>query len=312
MGTRDGDFVKAPRLQRSTTAVGAEASRVSEASTFNATVNGRLSEALKACNGRDVAAVSKHIETLEGAIGKDVEAGRVGLSFGGSVRKHTFVDGLSDVDLLAIVSDSSLADASPKDLLEGFAARIRARLPFTEVKVGALAITVKFADGVEIQLLPAQRTATGIRIKVPFEDEWSNVVRPDRFARKLTEVNQACSRNVVPVIKLYKALQSQFPKPNQLSGYHVESLAIEAFRDYSGGRNLKDMFLHFCEQVSERVLAPIRETTGQSLHVDDKLGAEGSDDRVRISAAVERLVGRLRAAEDRGDAEAWRREFDGE
>lgn len=312
MSGSGGGWYKAPRTRETARLVAAEAARSSAATGYATQVNAWLSDELKGCNDRDVDAVTKHLATLEGAISKDVEAGELDLLFGGSVRKHTFVDGLSDIDVLAVVSDSSLAGLSPSELLDAFAARIRTRLPFTEVKAGVLAVSVKFSDGIEIQLLPAQRTATGIRIKAPSEDAWSNVVRPDNFARKLTEVNQACGRNVVPVVKLYKSLQGAFPKMNQLSGYHVESLAIEAFRSYDGSRALKNMFLHLCTQVAERVLAPIRETTGQSLHVDDKLGVANSADRVRISNAVARVMQRLRAADAAGDVGAWSCEFDGE
>jgi hypothetical protein len=76
-----------------------------------------------------------------------------------------------------------------------------------EVSSGNLAVTVTYPDGTQLQLLPTLRTASGFRIassKNP--EQWSNVVRPASFARKLTEVNQANSGKLVPIIKLFKRL----------------------------------------------------------------------------------------------------------
>lgn len=277
----------------------------------NAAVNEFLREVLRDSNARDTAAVARHLEDLLSAMGREVE-GNLKMLFGGSVRKHTHVDGLSDVDLLVIVNRSSLAERTPSEILEHLAKMIRQRRPSTIVTVGELAITVRYTDGVEIQLLPALRTAGGLRIKVPFEDRWSHVVRPDAFARKLTEVNQKCGAKVVPTIKLYKALQSALPKAVQLKGYHIESLAIEAFESYDGSYSAKEMLTHFCEVISRRVLAPIPDRTGQSLHVDDHLGVANTVQRQQVARAATELVSRLRRADELRDLEAWTDAFNGD
>ena len=226
--------------------------------------------------------------------------------FGGSVQKHTFVDGLSDVDVLVVLNDSSLADSSPAEVLAYFHDRICQRLPDAVVDKGDLAITIRYSDGAEIQVLPALRTATGIRVSEQGGSSWSSVVRPQEFANKLTQVNQACGSKVVPVIKLFKGMQGDLPETNQLRGYHVESIAIEAFKSYSGRQTYKEMLQHFLTIAADRVRAPINDSTGQSLHVDDYLGHAGSNDRLRVSDAIARLASGLRAAESRGSVDALR------
>jgi len=158
---------------------------------------------------------------------------------------------------------------------------------------------VKFADGVELQLLPAVRTQTGLRIASADGSGWSNVVRPQEFAMKLTDVNQACGRKVVPVVKLFKGLQTALPATSQIKGYHVESLAIEAFKSYTGRQTYKDMLLHLVRTGAQRVLSPVNDTTGQSLHVDDYLGSTSSADRTRVSKTLDRLANRLATADSR-------------
>lgn len=273
-------------------------SDVTTSSEYEAEANAYLQDLLASYNGRDVVAIQKHLETLQGAIEKEID-GETSTLFGGSVKKHTYVDGLSDVDILVVVNESSLADRSPQAVIRYFVERIKARLPDTEVKAGKLAVTVKYTDGIELQLLPALRTQTGVRIASADGSGWSNVVRPQEFAQRLTEVNQACGRKVVPVVKLFKGLQTALPATSQVKGYHVESLAIEAFKNYAGRQTYKDMLLHFVRTASQRVLSPINDTTGQSLHVDDYLGATSSADRTRVSKALDRLANRLATADSR-------------
>ena len=272
---------------------------------FDAQANALLQGQLVNYNDRDAEGIQRHIDTLQRAIEADIE-GELSMLFGGSVRKHTFVDGLSDVDVLAVLNNSSLANATPREALAYFGDRIRQRLPDATVESGLLAITVRYADGTEIQVLPALRTTTGIRVSAQDGLSWSNVVRPQEFAQKLTQVNQSCGGKVVPVIKLFKGMQSDLPEASQLNGYHIESLAIEAFKAYTGRQTYKDMLRHFLDAASQRVRAPINDSTGQSLHVDDYLGAASSDVRDRVSNAIARLARSAEAAESRGSIDALR------
>ncbi len=130
--------------------------------------------------------------------------------FGGSVQKSTYVTGLSDVDVLLIVNQSSLKNKPPSKVIAYVADTIERRLPKNPVSKGKLAVTVGYADKSEIQILPAIKTCNGFRIADPGSTKWSNVVHPDRFAERLIKVNNARSGRVVPIIKLAKALADCF------------------------------------------------------------------------------------------------------
>ena len=246
--------------------------------------NGCLRDQLKDYNDRDVEAINRHLRGLRDALelGDDDV---IRTLFGGSVSKHTYVTGLSDVDVLAIINDSSLSGQSPSDVIALMKQRITQRMPRTTVTTGDLAVTVKYADGIEIQLLPAIRTKSGVRIADPGRNAWSNVVHPERFTRKLTQVNQANGNNVIPVTKLAKGLIAHTIRSDRdhISGYHVESLAIEAFRNYRGAGDLKSMVGHFVDFASKAVLKPITDPTGQSRRVDDYMGQANSQRRQRAS-----------------------------
>jgi hypothetical protein len=219
------------------------------------------------------------------------------------------VNGLSDVDLLARIDDPSLVSRPAQEVLRRFAARIQRRLPNTQVTPGQLAVTVRYSDGHELQVLPALRTGSGVRIPSPSGEGWSNVIRPEAFARKLTEVNRNCGRRVVPTIKLFKGAQESLPENARLSGYHVESLAVKAFEGYEGRRVYKDMLMHILRRAAEDVRTPISDRTGQSIHVDDYMGPANSQARQRSSSYIGRLARRLEIADRERRVGEWEKIF---
>ena len=216
--------------------------------------------------------------------------------FGGSVRKGTYVTGLSDVDALLIVNQSSLVNQPPARAIEYVRDTIQDRLRQNTVSAGNLAVTVSYSDGTEIQILPAIRTNTdGVRIANPGSNRWSTVARPDDFARKLAKVNTARDGRVVPVIKLAKAMADCFiSRPSRkISGYHMESLAIDAFKNYGGPLDPKAMLVHFLGHSVEAAKRPMTDSTGQSIYVDEYLGPAYSKERERASTYFGQMRGKV-------------------
>jgi len=280
---------------------------------FEAEVNQYIRDIFKDLNNRDVEGINRHLETIKNALDdKDIE-GYFELRFGGSIYKKTYADGLSDVDVLVLINNSGLINSKPDEVLKFFRDHIKKRLPNTEVKIGSLAVTVKFTSGHEIQLLPSIKTETGYRIARPNDNEWSNVIRPHKFAEKLTAVNQANGNKVVPLIKLMKRINAGLPPHKQLSGYHIESLAIDAFKNVSSTpKTYKGMVEHFCRHAEKAVLKPITDSTGQSVHVDNYLGPANSDERQRVSNTFKQLLKRIEIANSKNSIDSWKKILDGE
>ena len=195
------------------------------------------------------------------------------------------------MDVLFIVNQSSLANQQPADAIAYVKDAIERRLPNNPVRAGNLAVTVEYADGTEIQVLPAIRRSGGeIRIANPGNTGWSNVARPDVFAQKLVEANQANGSRVLPTIKLAKAIADCYVKRanRKIAGYHMEALAmealaIEAFRNYSGDLDSKSMLVHLFSHSITAVMSPIADPTGQSRYVGETLGRRGSSTRQQVS-----------------------------
>ena len=275
-----------------------------QATLTDAEINGCLRDLLRVYNARDTQAVSRHVQVLRDSLEiRDDDV--ICTLFGGSVSKHTAVNGLSDVDVLVIVNDSSLSGQLPAAVIRSMAQRIRQRLPQTTVNTGDLAVTVSYSDGIDGQVLPAIRTTSGVRIGDPKANRWSNVVYPERFARKLTQVNQRNDGKVIPTVKLAKGLAAHMIPSvrDHISGYHMESLAIEAFRNYQVLHDLKSMFRHFAEFSSRTIIRPITDPTGQSRHVDEYMGQQGSARRKRASNSFHRMRQRFDACRTREDIE---------
>ena len=274
---------------------------------FETEVNGKIGELLAEYQ-RNTEATSEHLSEIKEIIEEDI-GGTLEMRFGGSVSKHTYVEGLSDVDVLVVIDKSELAGASPEEVLSYIKTKLEAQnlRNVEDIRTGNLAVTVKFKDGEEIQLLPAVKKYEGYKIPVQNGQNWSNVIRPDKFATKLTQINQDNGGKVVPVVKLAKDIISRLPKDQQLSGYHVESLAIEVFKNYHGPNTHKAMLRYFFENSKNLVKSPIKDKTNQSIHVDDYLGNEKSQERMRMSYSLDRISRRMRTADEVGSIEEWKK-----
>ena len=268
-----------------------QARRRLEQSRLDSSVNSMLQRELTDINDRDTDLTNERLEAVEQALGDRMgEIER--LLFGGSVAKHTFVNGLSDIDALVEIADEDVAERSPAEVLRNLATALRRDLPqgdVEEIQPGSMAVTVKYRDGTEIQLLPAIRVGGELAVSSWDSDSWIQT-RPRDFARVLTATNQSQGGAVVPAIKLAKAIFANRFGDDGPSGYHVEALAIEAFRNYSGPRTPKAMVTHLVRVASERVLWRIRDRSGQSPYVDDSLGDRDSAARRSLSRKLGRLA----------------------
>ncbi|MGH7846924.1 MAG: CBASS oligonucleotide cyclase, partial [Candidatus Binatia bacterium] len=137
-------------------------------------------------------------------------------------------------------------------------------------------------------------------------DAWSRI-KPEAFFGQLTRSNERCGGKLVPTIKFIKVVNQTFPETVRLTGYHIESLAIEAFRNYKGALNTKAMLKHFFEDSTNRVLKPITDRTGQSVYVDEYLGAANSQKRRLVSDALDRILRQMKNADASRSREQWLR-----
>lgn len=271
---------------------------------FETTVNAYLNDLLSQFNSPDRRkAVADYLEEIKQILSEDIE-GTLPLNYGGSVAKHTYVDGLSDVDALVLLGKSDLANLSPNKVRDVFCEKLQERYPKLSVTTGILAVTIKFPDA-EVQLLPAVKYRNGYRISDITGKDWSHI-KPRKFSDKLTAVNQNNGSKVVPTIKLVKAVNSTMPENCQLKSYHIEALAVRIFENYQGVKTTKAMLTHFFRQVPKEVLNPLRDVTGQSDHVDAYLGVANSVYRRFVSDKLSLIGRKMQNADNARTLQAWK------
>ena len=286
-GSGTGGFIRGSDIED----LREEARRRLEDSQVDSAVNSLLQQELTSINDRDVGLINGHLDSIQEALagnGHQVER----LRFGGSVAKHTYVDGLSDVDALILLEGEVTEEQSPDEVKRGFVESLRQALPQGNVKEfreGAMAVTIEYTDGTEIQVLPAASTSKGIVVSSWDGKSWSSI-QPHAFAQALTKANQDQGGRIVPTIKLAKAILANKIGEGEVSGYHVEALAIEAFRAYSGARTPKAMVTHLVQYSGGRVMRPIHDVTEQSRYVDEYLGQANSASRRGLSSSLTELA----------------------
>jgi hypothetical protein len=272
---------------------------------YDLTVNNLLQELLGDFNNRDTDAIQQHISTILKALSNEVD-GEIATRFGGSISRHTHVDGLSDVDALIILNKSELANELPKTVLNYFYERLQERFPNTDIEQGDTAVTIHFADG-DIQLVPAIKTKTGI--KIPDGKQWSNNINPKIFAKALSDLNAKFAGKLIPSIKLIKGVISGFSENCQLRGYHVESLALQIFGDKKvdpeSFYKVKNLVTAFFGAAPSLVRSPSRDITGQSNYVDEYLGKKDSIKRLMAADTLDRTFRQIELSDAGKIKGAW-------
>lgn len=302
MGGSSGTF----RQGHTPARVAADIQRIAseQAAEFDATLAKEFTRLLSQFNSRNTEETAERLAAIKAALAEKID-GSFDTLFGGSVAKHTYVDGLSDVDSMLVIS-GQFAEASPSAMLSKVASTLKDSLGSgVEVSAGRVAVTVKYPDGNEIQLVPCLNTEGG-RLKVPAWDSnaWSRI-DPRQFRDGLTKRNEQCGGKLIPTLKLAKAVNGTLPEGARLSGYHIESIGVAAFRGYEGEKTTVRMLPHFFKRASELVLAPMADRTGQSVHVDENLGPTASPQRMALSHTLARIHQRMVNASAAGSRDRW-------
>jgi hypothetical protein len=211
---------------------------------------------------------------------------------GGSRTRHTYVNGLSDVDFLIDLgpySSSTLPNKNdPTAVLNALMERLKQRLPRTDLSVGRMAVTIRFSDGHELQVPPAFRYHAGYRVPDPQGGGWA-VTRPQRFAELLRARNSEVGGKLLRTIELGKLICGKAEV--DIKSYHLENIALKAFEHYTGDRSDQAMLNHLFNYAKRQVMRPMADVTGQDTHVDRYLA--GGGERIALArrlAVVERKM----------------------
>lgn len=274
---------------------------------FETNVSKHLDSLLAGYNDRDTEGTQEVFDKFKSDLEKEID-GTIDTLFGGSISKHTYVDGISDVDALVLLNNSELENKNPNEVKSFLADLLRDRYGQDAVEIGALAVTVSLQNQM-IQLLPALRHGESVKIVSGNGQGWSKV-NPQEFARALTKANQRLGDKLIPCIKLIKGIVATLPEKRQITGYHTESIAINVFKEYNGPNTTSSMMRYFFEHAPEQVAQPIKDRSGQSIHVDEYLGEANSLQRRVVADALSRIGRNISNADGARSLERWKELFE--
>ena len=123
--------------------------RDSEAQTLNlryeSEVNQLLGNFLKKFNNRDGQGTGEILDEVEEALVDEI-GDSINLIFGGSVSRHTYLEGLSDTDALVVLDPADISRETPDHVKSRFAKLLIELFGDENVTAGDLAVTVTFKE----------------------------------------------------------------------------------------------------------------------------------------------------------------------
>lgn len=260
-------------------------------------------DALAQINQIDTEALNKHKEEIFQALKSTFEEADV-LVGGGSYSQHTYVNGISDVDMLFVLDTFSASKIPNKEnskaVLADIEKRIRQRFPNSEIKSGRMAVTIKFKDGLELQVLPAFRYHSGYRVPDYRGAGWVES-RPKVFTELLQKRNKEMGGQLAPCIKLAKQICEN--QGLEVKSYHLSNMAVKAFEQYSGPRSHEAMLRHLFNKTKELTATRMRDITGQGAYVDNYLTSKAQ--RIRLAQQLGAVEQQIAGAE--GKASEWQK-----
>jgi len=262
-----------------------------------------IQDALAQINQIDTQALNRHKQEIFQALKSAFEeADR--LHGGGSYSQNTYVDGISDIDMLFVLdafSSSKIANKeSSKAVLADMEKRLRQRFPTTDIKSGRMAVTLTFSDGLELQVLPAFRYHSGFRVPDYRGSRWVEA-HPDVFKRLLQQRNKEMGGQLVPCIKLAKQICDN--QGVEVKSYHLSNMAVKAFEHYTGTKSREDMLRHFFNKAKELTATRMRDVTGQGAYVDNHLTSNAQ--RIGLAQQLSAIEQKIARAE--GKASEWQK-----
>lgn len=277
---------------------------------YESEVNSIISKNLISHKNKDPELTKEYLAEIKEALKEDY-GGTISTQFGGSLAKKTYIEGLSDIDTLVILNKSELASATPEAVLNYFSEKLKEKYSSEKIHQGDHAVTVTLGD-VEIQLLPALKFKSGLKIPDEGGKSWSSIIQPNVFTRKLTVINERLNKKLIPTIRLAKVIIAKLPENAQLTGYHAEALGISIFSSMLKAGHIekekiatKDLLKIYFREASKAVREPIRDLTHQTTYVDEYLGPKNNVKRLIVADALDRVARRLDFAETSLNSDNW-------
>lgn len=252
-------------------------------------INSYLNDRLIDINQLDTQKINQRKESIFDVLNDEFEDVQ-DFNTEGSYSRYTYVNGLSDIDILIDLGNYSTSQFENKEdshfVLQAIAERIKQRYPTTNIKLGKMAVTLEFQDGIELQILPSFKYYNGYKVPDPDSNGWVCSF-PDNFKKRLTSLNQSNTGKIVPALKLTKQLLQK--QDIKIKSYHIENIALDAFRGYTGSLTPEALIKYLINYSKSAIFNNIGDPCHQSEYIDSYLGKKGSEIRKKLAQKINKL-----------------------
>lgn len=206
----------------------------------------------------------------------------VRFALSGSTAKHTFVWGLSDIDVLCLLPE--WGGRPPRAVVTAISA---AANRLCEVECLHNHLVLGPIHGVRLDLVPGCYDANTRALALPNAsgDQWVTV-RPDLFVTALDELDKSLGNVVRPAIRLARLFYALCPSPVAIPGHHLEALALKVSHDTSETSTVVALVHEIIRRAPILSREPLVDSSGQFQWVDHHLGDGGTLQRLGFVEAL--------------------------
>lgn len=218
----------------------------------------------------------------------------------GSAEKDTFNEGISDIDLRAVTDNGTLLGLPPRVAKKLILKQIASIDEKTKPRLGHQTVTIS-KKGHDYQIIPVVKSKG--TTYVPSEDgRYWKAVDLHAFDRELHKLNKRTGGRFCEAVRFVKILSNQYmPKQFRLSGYHIETMALEILRNCPSSMDRTKMVDTILNSIPSRVRYYSPDITGETKAVDHDLGSSYNNNRKYISKHYRNLRDIFRQCRQTGD-----------
>jgi len=251
-------------------------------------INGRkylnnLKRSLGGQNKKEIYLVQKRINKIDKILKKNF---KIELILSGSVTKHTYVHGLSDIDILVNLREESPKSINPKMVQERIKNILKTDFK-TENDLEAINILVD--KKIKIQLVPVILKDKDIFFPSKGGKKWIKIL-PQRFSNQLKKRDDKLCKKLSTLIRIIKIINvEEIASKNRLKNHHIEVLAYLYSLKNPGEENILNWLHDFFLYAKDRVKEKVRDTSNQFTFVDNYLGKPKNKRRKEVSKNLEEV-----------------------
>jgi hypothetical protein len=253
--------------------------------------------------GEITSALNKKYREIESKTANSLQVGSIG--------RHTAIEGISDLDMLYMMTNDTwdrFKENRQSDLLQEVKNAIKTRYPNTEASGNGQVVTVKFSDGMDVEVLPAFEQDDG-SFKFPDTNDGGSwrITKPREEIQAVAKLNDKKNGNVRDLCRMVRAWKNKHGLG--MGGLLIDTLVynfLDSRSDYdttayaSHGQMVRDYFEYLSKEPEKAYyLAP---GSNQQVYVKRKFQGKAKKAFKLAEAAIS-------ASGKKSEYKAWKKIF---